>query len=53
MTTLEVANRYCELAKQKKWTEILHELCGQDLVNRKPNILLQGVYNPSQKDWKK
>jgi hypothetical protein len=37
MTTLEVANRYCELAKQNKWPEILDELCSQDLVNKEPD----------------
>jgi hypothetical protein len=44
MTTLEVANRYCELAKQNKWTEILYELCEQDLVNREPeHIIARGL----------
>jgi hypothetical protein len=36
LTTQEVANRYCELAKQNKWTEILNELCSQDLMNSEP-----------------
>jgi hypothetical protein len=35
-TIHEIANRYCELANQNKWTEILDELCAQDLVNIEP-----------------
>ena len=36
MTTQQVANRYYELAKQNKWTEIVDELYSQDIVNREP-----------------
>ncbi len=44
MTTQQVANRYCELAKQNKWLEILDELCSQDLVNREPeHVTSRGV----------
>jgi hypothetical protein len=35
-STLEIANRYCELARQNKWPEILDELCSQDMVNQEP-----------------
>jgi hypothetical protein len=37
MTTSETANRYCELARQNKWPEILDELCSKDLVNKEPD----------------
>jgi len=44
MTTQEVANRYCELAKQNKWTEILDELCAGDLVNKEPeHVITRGI----------
>lgn len=44
MTTQEAANKYCELAKQNKWTEILDELCGQDLVNKEPeHVIARGI----------
>jgi len=37
MSTMEVANRYCELAKQNNWTQILDELCSENLVNKEPD----------------
>jgi len=44
MTTQDVANRYCELAKQNKWTVILDELCAQDLVNKEPeHVIARGI----------
>jgi len=44
MTTQEVANRYCELAKQNKWPEILDELCAEDLVNKEPeHVVSRGI----------
>ena len=44
MTTQQVASRYCELAKQNKWPEILDELCSQDLVNKEPeHVAARGV----------
>ncbi|MBS1915611.1 MAG: nuclear transport factor 2 family protein [Bacteroidetes bacterium] len=44
MTTQEVANRYCELAKQNKWTEILDELCAEDLINKEPgHVISRGI----------
>ncbi len=41
MTTHDVANRYCELAKENKWTAILDELCAQDLVNKEPEHVVE------------
>jgi hypothetical protein len=44
MTIQQVANRYCELAKQNKWPEILDELCSQDLVNKEPeHVASRGI----------
>ena len=44
MTTQEVANRYCELAKQNNWPEILEELCSIDLVNKEPeHVAARGI----------
>lgn len=44
MTTQEVANRYCELANQNKWPEILDELCGQYLINKEPeHVTARGI----------
>lgn len=44
MTTQEIANRYCELAKENKWPEILDELCSQDLVNKEPeHVTARGI----------
>ncbi|MGG9962700.1 SnoaL-like domain-containing protein [Ferruginibacter sp. SUN106] len=44
MTTQEVANRYCELAKQNKWPEILDELCSPDLINEEPeHVMARGI----------
>ena len=44
MTTHEVATRYCELAKQNKWPDILNELCGEDLVNKEPeHVTTRGI----------
>jgi hypothetical protein len=44
MTTQEVANRYCELAKQNKWPEILNELCADDLINQEPaHVVSRGI----------
>ena len=44
MTTQEVANRYYELAKQNKWTDILDELCSRDLVNKEPeHVIARGI----------
>jgi len=44
MTTQEVANRYCELAKQNKWPQILDELCSPDLVNQEPeHVMARGI----------
>lgn len=37
MTTQEVASRYCELAKESKWEEILDELCVPTFVNKEPD----------------
>jgi hypothetical protein len=36
MTTLQVASRYYELAKENKWSDIVDELYSQDIVNREP-----------------
>ena len=36
MTTQQVAERYYELAKQKKWAELVAELYSNDIVNREP-----------------
>ena len=36
MTTQQVANRYYELIKQNKRTEIQEELYSKDIVNREP-----------------
>jgi hypothetical protein len=44
MTTQEIANRYYELFKQNKRTEIVEELYGQNIVNREPeHAIAQGV----------
>src|SRR5579863_6237536 len=44
MTTQKVADRYYELFKQNKRTEIVEELYGQDIVNREPeHAIAQGV----------
>ena len=44
MTTQEVANRYCELATQNKWMDILDELCGPGLVNKEPeHVSARGI----------
>lgn len=44
ITTQEVANRYCELAKQNKWAEILDELCAPELVNKEPeHVTTRGI----------
>lgn len=44
MTTQEVANRYCELANQNKWPEILEELCGEELINKEPeHVIARGI----------
>ena len=44
MTTHEVATRYCELAKQNKWPDILNELCGEGLVNKEPeHVTTRGI----------
>jgi hypothetical protein len=44
ITTQQVANRYCELAKQNKWPEIMNELCSHDLVNKEPeHVASRGV----------
>ena len=44
ITTQEAATRYCELAKQNKWMEILDELCGPDLVNKEPeHVIVRGI----------
>ena len=44
MTTQQVASRYCELAKQNKWPEILDELCSHDLVNKEPeHVAARGI----------
>jgi len=44
MTTQEVANRYCELAAQNKWEQILDELCGPGLVNKEPeHVSARGI----------
>lgn len=44
MTTQEIAARYCELAKQNKWPQILDELCSIDLVNKEPgHVTSRGV----------
>ncbi len=49
MTTQEVANKYCELAKQNKWPEILDELCDQDLVNKEPEHVITRGIQPTTK----
>ena len=49
ITTQEAANRYCELAKQNKWTEILDELCGQDLMNKEPEHVIARGIQPTTK----
>lgn len=44
MSTLEIANRYCELARQNKWPEILDELCSPDIVNQEPgHVVTRGI----------
>lgn len=44
MTTQKVANRYCELAKQNKFPEILEELCDPALVNKEPeHVSARGI----------
>jgi hypothetical protein len=44
MTTQEVANRYYQLASENKWSEILDELCAQELVNKEPkHVLARGI----------
>ncbi|MEO8770901.1 MAG: SnoaL-like domain-containing protein [Ferruginibacter sp.] len=44
MTTHDVANRYCELAKQNKWPQILDELCSEDLMNKEPeHVSARGI----------
>ena len=44
MTTQQIANRYCELAHQNKWPEILDELCSPDLVNKEPeHVTARGI----------
>ncbi|MEO7523376.1 MAG: SnoaL-like domain-containing protein [Ferruginibacter sp.] len=44
MTTQEVANTYCKLAKENKWPEILDELCSVDLVNKEPeHVSTRGI----------
>jgi hypothetical protein len=45
-STQEVASRYCELAKQNKWPEILEELCSNDLVNKEPGHVAQRGIQP-------
>ena len=49
ITTQEVANRYCELAKQNKWTEILDELCAPELVNKEPEHVTARGIQPTTK----
>jgi len=41
MTTQEIANRYCQLAKENNWPAILDELCSQDLVNKEPRHVIE------------
>lgn len=36
MTTLDIANRYAELAGQNKWAEIQQELYSDDVTSREP-----------------
>jgi hypothetical protein len=36
MTTQQVANRYCELMKQKNRTEIHEQLYDKDIINKEP-----------------
>lgn len=49
MTTQDVANRYCALANQNKWPEILEELCGNDLVNKEPEHVIARGIQPTTK----
>jgi hypothetical protein len=44
MTTQQVANRYFELIKQNKRTEIQEELFSKDIVNREPeHVAAMGI----------
>ena len=44
MTTQQVADRYCELASQNKWPEILEQLCSENLVNKEPDhVVARGI----------
>ena len=44
MTTQEVANRYCQLAKENNWAAILDELCSPELLNREPeHVIARGI----------
>jgi hypothetical protein len=52
MTTQEVARRYCELANQNKWPEILEELCGEELINKEPEHVIAEGYLPPLPAWK-
>jgi len=46
MTTQEVANRFSELAKENKWTEIQDELYADDAVSiEPPQAAAQGLQN--------
>jgi hypothetical protein len=44
MTTQEIANRYCELARQGKWTEIQEVFYDDNVVSQEPeHAALRGV----------
>ncbi|MDQ6901888.1 MAG: nuclear transport factor 2 family protein [Bacteroidota bacterium] len=47
MSTEEIANRYCELAKENKWPEMLNELCSQHLVNKEPEHVVARSIQPT------
>ena len=57
MTTQQVADRYCQLAKENNWPTILDELCSEDLLNKEPehvsargiSIITKGLNNVKAK----
>ena len=44
MTTQEVANQYCELARQNKWREIQEAFHDEDIICQEPeHVALRGM----------
>ena len=44
MTTQQVADRYCQLARENNWATILDELCSPELLNKEPDhVIARGI----------